>query len=96
MAELLELHGVTAGYEDTVVLEEVSLAVGNEQSWAVLGRNGVGKTTLLATIMGLTVLRAGRLAFDGADLTRTSTWGRARLGLGYVPQEREIFPSLTV
>jgi branched-chain amino acid transport system ATP-binding protein len=96
MAELLRLDEVTAGYRDTVVLERVSLAVGGEESWALLGRNGVGKTTLLLTVMGLTELRAGRIAFDGEDVTRADTHRRARRGLGLVPQEREIFPSLTV
>jgi branched-chain amino acid transport system ATP-binding protein len=96
MAELLRLAEVTAGYRDTVVLERVSLAIGREESWALLGRNGVGKTTLLLTVMGLTELRAGRIEFCGEDVTRVDTHRRARHGLGLVPQEREIFPSLTV
>jgi branched-chain amino acid transport system ATP-binding protein len=96
MAELLRLAEVTAGYRDTVVLERISLAVGHEESWALLGRNGVGKTTLLLTVMGLTELRAGRIEFGGEDVTRADTHRRARHGLGLVPQEREIFRSLTV
>jgi branched-chain amino acid transport system ATP-binding protein len=96
MAELLCFDAVTAGYQDTVVLERVSLAIGAEQSWALLGRNGVGKTTLLATIMGLTMLRSGGITFDGSEITSLDTHRRAQRGLGYVPQEREIFPSLTV
>ncbi len=96
MPDLLALGGVTAGYADTVVLENVSLALGADEAMALLGRNGVGKTTLLATIMGLTTLRAGELAFDGRDLLPMPVHERAVLGLGYVPQEREIFASLSV
>jgi branched-chain amino acid transport system ATP-binding protein len=96
MAELLSLDRVTSGYRDTIVLEQVELAIGANEAWAVLGRNGVGKTTLLMTIMGLTVLREGRIRFDGADITALDTHRRVQAGIGYVPQEREIFPSLTV
>jgi branched-chain amino acid transport system ATP-binding protein len=96
MAELLRLEDVTAGYRDTVVLERVALAIGADEAWALLGRNGVGKTTLLATIMGLTVLREGRILLEEEDLTFAATHIRAQRGLGLVPQEREIFPSLTV
>lgn len=96
MPDLLELDGLTAGYRDTVVLERISAAVGAQESWAVLGRNGVGKSTLLMTVMGLTVVRSGSIAFDGRDLAALTTHRRARAGIGYVPQEREIFPSLTV
>jgi branched-chain amino acid transport system ATP-binding protein len=96
MAELLTLDGVTAGYRDTVVLEDISFAIGEEDAWTLLGRNGVGKTTLLLTIMGLTEMQAGRILFRGSDLAGTATPARAQMGLGLVPQEREIFPSLTV
>jgi branched-chain amino acid transport system ATP-binding protein len=96
MSELLRLHEVTAGYSDTVVLEQVSLAVRGDEAVAVLGRNGVGKSTLLATIMGLTDLRSGRLEFDQRDITTVAVHERHAVGIGYVPQEREIFPSLTV
>ncbi len=96
MTDLLRLEEVTAGYRDTIVLERVSLAIGAEEAWALLGRNGVGKTTLLATVMGLTVLRAGRIVFADQDITTLDTHLRAQRGLGLVPQEREIFPSLTV
>jgi len=96
MAELLRLDEVTAGYRDTVVLERVSFAIGANEAWAVLGRNGVGKTTLLMTMMGLTTMRAGRVAFCGGDVTALDTHRRVQAGIGYVPQEREIFPSLTV
>jgi branched-chain amino acid transport system ATP-binding protein len=96
MADLLALETVTAGYRDTVVLEGVSLAIAPEAAWALLGRNGVGKTTLLLTIMGLTELRSGRILFQGNDITTADTHRRAQQGIGLVPQEREIFPSLTV
>ena len=96
MADLLRLDDVTAGYRDTIVLERISTAIGTNEAWAVLGRNGVGKSTLLMTIMGLTVLRAGRVGFDDRDITALDTHRRAKAGIGYVAQEREIFPSLTV
>jgi len=96
MPELLQLTGVTAGYVDTIILERVSLSVGDHEAVALLGRNGVGKSTLLATIMGLTVLQAGAVRVAGRDVTRMEVHERVPLGLGYVPQEREIFPSLTV
>jgi branched-chain amino acid transport system ATP-binding protein len=96
MADLLALDRVSAGYGETVVLENVSLTVGEEEAVALLGRNGVGKSTLLATVMGLTVLRSGTLRYRGQDLSAIDVHRRAALGLGYVPQEREIFPSLSV
>jgi branched-chain amino acid transport system ATP-binding protein len=92
----LRLTQVEAGYGDTIVLEDVSLALPGGGTLAVLGRNGVGKTTLLATIMGHTALRKGRIEFAGRDISRLPAYRRARLGIGFVPQEREIFPSLTV
>jgi branched-chain amino acid transport system ATP-binding protein len=92
----LSLAGVSAGYGDTQVLEDVSLALPSRATLAVLGRNGVGKTTLLATIMGHTTLRQGRIAFKGGDVTRLAPYRRARLGIGWVPQERDVFKSLTV
>jgi branched-chain amino acid transport system ATP-binding protein len=96
MAELLAIQGVTAGYGDSVVLEDVSLEVGEGESLAVLGRNGVGKSTLLLTIMGFTRLHAGTMRWRGADLAALPPHARAREGLGWVPQERGMFPSLTV
>jgi len=92
----LVLKDVSAGYGETVVLEDISLAVKPGQTLAVLGRNGVGKTTLLATIMGHTRLRGGGIRFAGREIATLPPYGRARLGIGFVPQEREIFPSLTV
>ncbi len=93
---LLEARGLTAGYGDSVVLEDLTVHVAEGESLAVLGRNGVGKTTLMLTLMGLTRLRAGSIQWDGADITRLPTSERSRAGLGWVPQERDIFPSLTV
>jgi branched-chain amino acid transport system ATP-binding protein len=92
----LVLDGVTAGYGDTVVLEDISVALPMGRTLAVLGRNGVGKTTLLATVMGHTRLRGGTLRFAGREISGLAPYRRARLGIGFVPQEREIFPSLTV
>ena len=92
----LILEGVSAGYGDTVVLDRLSLHLTPGQTLAVLGRNGVGKTTLLATIMGHTRLHAGGISFAGREITTLPAYRRARLGIGFVPQEREIFPSLTV
>jgi branched-chain amino acid transport system ATP-binding protein len=92
----LTLVGVRAGYGRTVVIDGVSLALRNGATLAVLGRNGVGKTTLLATIMGHTNLHGGAIRFRGADLTRLPAYARCRAGIGFVPQEREIFPSLTL
>ncbi|MDB5407917.1 MAG: transporter ATP-binding protein [Rhodospirillales bacterium] len=97
MTELLRVEGLTAGYEDgTVVIEGISLSLGEGSTLALLGRNGVGKTTLLASIMGLTKIPDGRVTLQGRDITRRETHTRAFDGIGYVPQEREIFPSLTV
>ncbi|MGA8398561.1 MAG: ABC transporter ATP-binding protein [Stellaceae bacterium] len=92
----LILEGVVAGYGETVVVEGISLVVPTGGTLAVLGRNGVGKTTLLATIMGHTNLRAGRIGFAGDDISNLAPYRRARRGIGFVPQEREIFRSLTV
>jgi branched-chain amino acid transport system ATP-binding protein len=96
MSEMLALDGVTAGYGDGVVLEDVSLALEEGDSLALLGRNGMGKTTLLVTLMGLTRLRKGALRWRGTDLAALPTHRRSQSGLGWVPQERYMFPSLTV
>jgi len=93
---LLELRDVRAGYGDAVVLDGVSLELGERGSVAVLGRNGVGKSTLLLTIMGYTNLRKGSVHWRGEDISRLPPHRRARLGIGWVAQEREIFPSLSV
>jgi branched-chain amino acid transport system ATP-binding protein len=97
MAEpLLVLDHVRAGYGDAVVLDGISLDVPERGSVAVLGRNGVGKTTLLLTIMGYTDVSRGTITWRGGDVTRVAPHRRAVNGLGWIPQEREIFPSLSV
>jgi branched-chain amino acid transport system ATP-binding protein len=93
---LLELRGVRAGYGDAVVLDDISLEIPKNGSLAVLGRNGVGKSTLLLTIMGYTNIHLGKILFNATDITALAPHQRARLGLGWVAQEREIFPSLTL
>jgi branched-chain amino acid transport system ATP-binding protein len=96
VANALELRHVSAGYGETVVLEDVNLTLAPGESLSVIGRNGVGKTTLLATIMGHTTLHAGQVWLAGENLDRVPIFRRALRGLGFVPQEREIFPSLSV
>jgi branched-chain amino acid transport system ATP-binding protein len=96
MAELLTVASVTAGYGSAVVLDDISFTLGAGDSLALLGRNGVGKTTLLVTLMGQTRVKRGELRFDGADLNPLPSHRRALAGIGWVPQERFIFPSLTV
>ena len=92
----LVLDRVSAGYGETVVIEDISLSLPPGETLAMLGRNGVGKTTLMATIMGHTRLHGGAIRFAGRDIAAMPPYRRAQLGIGYVPQEREIFPSLTV
>jgi branched-chain amino acid transport system ATP-binding protein len=96
MTGFLAVEHLTAGYAATTVLDDVSLRVAERGTCAILGRNGVGKTTLLATIMGHTALHRGSIRLAGRDLTALPVHRRARAGIGFVPQEREIFPSLTV
>jgi branched-chain amino acid transport system ATP-binding protein len=93
--ELL-LEEVSAGYGETSVLERVSLSVARGERLGIIGRNGAGKTTTLATAMGLTRLRHGMVSFNGKDVSKLRPNARAAMGLGYVPQTRDIFPSLTV
>ena len=95
MADILRLANVTAGYGATVILEDVSFGLRHGAALAVLGRNGMGKTTLMRTIVGHAHLHRGRVLLDGQDVGLAVSWRRARLGMGYVPQERDIFPSLT-
>jgi branched-chain amino acid transport system ATP-binding protein len=92
----LELDHVHAGYGETVVLEDISLALAVGETLSIIGRNGVGKSTLLATIMGHTTLHGGRIRLHGNDVSALATYRRVAAGLAYVPQEREIFPSLTL
>ena len=96
MAELLAIDSLTAGYGDSVVLDDVSLGVEEGESLAILGRNGMGKTTLLLTIMGFTRVHRGCVRWRGRDLAAYPPHLRAQAGIGWVPQERGVFPSLTV
>jgi branched-chain amino acid transport system ATP-binding protein len=93
---LLSIEDVRAGYGDAVVLDGISLEVAESGSLAVLGRNGVGKSTLLLTLMGFTRLQRGRIVFRGSNIAALAPHRRARLGIGWVAQEREVFPSLSV
>src|SRR5688572_1364867 len=92
----LKLSGVRAGYGETVVLEDLEFSLPERGSLAVLGRNGVGKSTLLATVIGHTTFHAGSIDYHGRPIARLPAYERSRLGIGYVPQAREIFPSLSV
>ena len=92
----LVLENLSSGYGPTRVLEAISLILNAGEALSIIGRNGVGKTTLLATIMGHTEQHTGSIRLNGNDLTHAPIYQRARAGIGYVPQEREIFPSLSV
>jgi branched-chain amino acid transport system ATP-binding protein len=97
MAEaLLAFRNVRAGYGEAVVLDDISFELAERGSLAVLGRNGVGKSTLLLTLMGFTEVRRGAIVWRGNDITRTAPHRRALAGIGWVAQEREIFPNLSV
>lgn len=93
---MLAFENLSAGYGEAIVLDDCSFSVQEGESLALLGRNGVGKSTLLLTLMGHTKVHRGSLRWRGEDLVRVPPHARARAGLGWVPQEREIFPSLTV
>jgi branched-chain amino acid transport system ATP-binding protein len=93
---LLQLDSLVAGYGPTTVLNQLSLAVQPQERLAMIGRNGVGKTTALRAVMGLVQLRQGRILFEGEDLAGLEPHQRAQRGLGYVPQTRDIFPTLSV
>nr|WP_281721285.1 ABC transporter ATP-binding protein [Nitrosomonas nitrosa] len=96
MTELLNAEGIVAGYGAGIVLDDVSLRLPEGDSLAILGRNGVGKTTLILTLMGMTKLSRGHVRFRASEITNLPTHRRAAAGLGWVPQERMVFPSLTV
>src|SRR5438477_357651 len=96
MPELLAIDRLRAGYGEALVLSDISLSLQEGQALALLGRNGMGKTTLINTIVGVTRYLGGRIALDGADITRLRPDQRAHAGIGWVPQERNIFKSLTV
>ena len=96
MPELLSIENLSAGYGEAVVLSNVSLTLAEGQALALLGRNGMGKTTLVNTMVGVTRYFGGTIVLDGADITRLRPDQRAHIGIGWVPQERNIFKSLTV
>ena len=96
MADLLHIDQLSAGYGQAVVLHEVSLSLAQGETLALLGRNGTGKTTLINTIAGATRQHAGRMALGGVQLHALPSHARAAAGVGWVPQERNIFKSLTV
>jgi branched-chain amino acid transport system ATP-binding protein len=96
MTEVLRIESLTAGYAGAVVIDDVTFSLDETAGIALLGRNGVGKTTLLSTVMGHTEVRSGKIVLDGCDITALPPHERSLRGLGLVPQEREIFPSLTV
>ncbi len=93
---MLEVRGLDVAYGESQILWEVSLEVAAGSVVCLMGRNGVGKTTLLKSIMGLLPVRSGRIAFEGVDLVGRRPEERAAVGIGYVPQGREVFPNLTV
>lgn len=93
---LLTLTNVTAGYGDAIVIDDVSLEINEAEGLALLGRNGVGKSTLIQTIMGLTQMKSGSIHWRGKDITNLKAYERARIGIGWVPQERDVFQSLSV
>jgi branched-chain amino acid transport system ATP-binding protein len=96
MRELLRIENLSAGYGEAVVLSNVSLNLAEGQALALLGRNGMGKTTLVNTVVGVTRYFGGTIVLDGADITKLRPDQRAHIGVGWVPQERNIFKSLTV
>jgi branched-chain amino acid transport system ATP-binding protein len=96
MPDALKVRGVSAGYGETHVLERIDLTLAANESLSIIGRNGVGKSTLLGTIMGHTTMYGGEILLQGRRIDRVPVHERALAGLGFVPQEREIFPSLSV
>jgi branched-chain amino acid transport system ATP-binding protein len=96
MSDLLTIEGLTAGYGEAIVLSDISLSIAEGQSIALLGRNGMGKTTLVNSIVGVTRYLGGTIALDGRNIARLRPDQRAHAGVGWVPQERNIFKSLTV
>jgi urea transport system ATP-binding protein len=93
---MLAIEKLSVAYGETLIVRDVDLAVGPGEVVCLMGRNGVGKSTLLKSVMGLLRSRSGRILFEGKDITNASPDKRARAGIGYVPQGREIFPQLTV
>jgi branched-chain amino acid transport system ATP-binding protein len=95
-AVALELDNVSGGYGETVIIENVRLQIDAGETLSIIGRNGVGKSTLLSTVMGHTTLHSGHIRLLGRDISQLAPYRRVSAGLAYVPQEREIFPSLTL
>ena len=93
---MFEVHQLYAGWGKTVVIEDLSFAVKEGQCLSIIGRNGVGETTLFEAITGRATTHSGRILLGERDLTQATTFQKARAGLGYVPQNREVFKSLTV
>ncbi len=93
---VLSAHNLSAGYGAARVLHGIDFQVSRGEMLVVIGRNGVGKTTLIETICGLTTLQGGEIKFNGANIEKLPPYKRNRLGIGWAPQEREVFPSLTV
>ncbi len=93
---MLSISNLNQYYGGSHILRDVSFEVPKGACTTILGRNGVGKTTLLKCLVGLVPVRSGSLSFDGKDITKLPPYERAKLGVGYVPQGREIFPRLTV
>lgn len=96
MAELLHIDHLQAGYGEAVVLQDISLGLAEGATLALLGRNGTGKTTLMDTLVGVTTWHGGRILLDGQEIQTLPPHLRAQAGIGWVPQERNIFKSLTV
>ena len=96
MADLLRVQGLTAGYGEAVVIEDIGFSLGESRALALLGRNGTGKTTLITSLVGVTRYRSGSITMSGRELARLRPDQRAAAGIGWVPQERNIFKSLTV
>ena len=93
---MLEVRGLSGGWGETMVVENLDLTIAGGESVALIGRNGVGKTTTLELITGRAQRHSGTIRLDGEDLSAARTFARSRAGIGYVPQEREVFGSLTV
>jgi branched-chain amino acid transport system ATP-binding protein len=96
MSDLLVIENLEAGYGPVKIVHDLNLSIPVNQRLALIGRNGVGKSTTLKALMGLADIYSGKIFFDGKDITKLMPHERASLGLGYVPQTRDIFPSLTV
>jgi urea transport system ATP-binding protein len=96
MTNLLQLEKVSSAYGQSKVLWDIDMEIAEGSAVALIGRNGVGKTTLLNTITGVQKLTSGKIIFGGADISATPAHGRARAGIGYVPQGRHVFPQLSV